>query len=63
MKNKISNSYLENKNKPLPNTKCRKCLSKNNKIQWGWAGVYYDMICEYGHIWKKIEKGGRNEFK
>ena len=47
--------YLENNNKPLPKTKCPKCHSLNNKIQWGWSGVYYDMICENGHLWKKKE--------
>ena len=31
--------------------KCPQCKCKHSKIQWGWHGVYYDMICKNGHSW------------
>ncbi len=45
--------YHDNKNKSTSEFgNCPDCYSPNNKIQWGWHGVYYDMICENGHQWK-----------
>ncbi len=45
-------SYAENNNKPT-NTfgPCPKCHAPESKITWGWAGVYYDMVCPNDHLW------------
>jgi len=40
--------------KPVPVErygKCPECGSSNSKITYGWDGVYYDMVCENGHLW------------
>ena len=31
--------------------KCPFCSACISKIVWGWAEVYYDMLCPNGHIW------------
>ena len=44
--------YITNNNKPTDQFgKCPKCQTPDNKIQWGWTGVYYNMICKNGHYW------------
>lgn len=46
--------YDENRNKPLPVElcgPCPECGSEENKIQWGFHGVYYDLVCLNEHLW------------
>lgn len=44
--------YRENCSKPTAEFgNCPKCNSNKNKIYWGWAGAYYDLVCENGHTW------------
>ena len=61
MKNK---TYLEIPFKELPIKKfgiCPVCQSSHSKIMWGWAGVYYELICEKGHQ-RKYNDNRREEF-
>lgn len=47
--------YLDTQVEPMPIEKvgkCPKCGSDKSKICWGWAGVYYDLVCENGHLRK-----------
>jgi len=45
--------YSENSNAPTDAYgNCPICKSPNNKISWGWHGVYYDLVCENNHIWE-----------
>jgi len=49
--------FEENKNDPIPVDlvgRCTECGSEKNKIQWGWHGAYYDLVCENDHIWTYV---------